>query len=43
MKRRFAIVIGAMKSGTTSLFRHLGTHPEVLPCRVKEPKFVSDE
>ncbi len=43
MKRRFAIVIGAMKSGTTSLFRHLGTHPEVLPCRVKEPKFFSDE
>lgn len=43
MKQRFAIIIGAMKSGTTSLFHHLSSHPEVLPCRVKEPKFFSDE
>ena len=43
MIQRFAIIIGAMKSGTTSLFRHLGSHPAVLPCRVKEPKFFSDD
>ncbi len=43
MIQRFAIIIGAMRSGTTSLFRHLGSHPAVLPCRVKEPKFFSDD
>lgn len=43
MKKRFALVIGAMKSGTTTLFRQLGSHPQVLPCRVKEPKFFTDD
>lgn len=33
------IIIGAMKSGTTSLFRHLGRHPGVLMCGIKEPNF----
>ncbi len=41
--RRFALIIGAMKSGTTSLFRHLTAHPAVCPCNVKEPDFFSDE
>lgn len=40
---KFALIIGAMKSGTTSLFEHLGRHPTVAPCTVKEPKFFSDE
>jgi len=33
------IIIGAMKSGTTSLFLHLGRHPGVFMCRIKEPNF----
>ena len=43
MKKRFALIIGAACSGTTTLFRHLGTHPQVLPCRVKEPRFFTDD
>jgi len=43
VKKRFALIIGALGSGTTSLFRHLGAHPQVIPCRVKEPKFFTDE
>ncbi len=39
---RFAIIIGAMKSGTTSLFEHLARHPEVCRCGEKEPGFFSD-
>ena len=36
------ILIGAMKSGTTSLFEYLKTHPEfVPPSRRKEPNFFS--
>nr|WP_157683881.1 sulfotransferase [Microlunatus soli] len=33
------IIIGAMKSGTTSLFRHLGRHPGVFMSSLKEPCF----
>lgn len=33
------IVIGAMKSGTTSLFRYLEPHPEVFMPRLKELDF----
>lgn len=36
---RFLIIIGAMKSGTTSLFEILGQHSEISPARVKEPDF----
>ena len=39
---RFGIVIGAMKSGTTTLFDVLGQHPEVSACREKEPDFFAD-
>lgn len=31
-----------MKSGTTSLFRYLGEHPEIAPCSVDEPNFFSE-
>ncbi|MDX1674678.1 MAG: sulfotransferase [Longimicrobiales bacterium] len=41
--RRFALIIGAMKSGTTSLFEYLAAHPGIAPCTVKEPNFFSDE
>lgn len=36
-----ALVIGAQKAGTTSLFAYLSQHPQVLPSRVKEPGFFS--
>jgi len=37
----FAFIIGAMKSGTTSLFEILSQHPEVCPSRVKEPDYFA--
>ncbi len=37
------LIIGAAKSGTTSLFRYLGQHPEVFASRVKEPGFFAFE
>ena len=42
----FAIIIGAMKSGTTSLFYYLAEHPEIAPIEGiegKEPHFFSYE
>jgi hypothetical protein len=38
----FALIIGAMKSGTTSLFEILTQHPEVAGARIKEPDFFSE-
>lgn len=35
----FLFIIGAMKSGTTSLFDILGQHPEICPAKNKEPGF----
>lgn len=35
------IIIGAMKSGTTSLYSYLAPHPEICPCRTKETEFFS--
>lgn len=35
----FALVIGAMKCGTTSLFEYLAQHPQIAPCSHKEPLF----
>ncbi len=40
---RFGLIVGAMKSGTTSLFKHLAAHPEVAPCRTKEPDYFSSD
>lgn len=37
------VIIGAMKAGTTSLFRWLGEHPETLLPRTKEPDFFGDD
>jgi predicted DCC family thiol-disulfide oxidoreductase YuxK len=38
----FAIIIGGMKCGTTSLFDLLAQHPEIAASRVKEPHFFSE-
>jgi len=32
-------IIGERKCGTSSLFRYLATHPQVIPGRLKEPNF----
>ena len=32
-------IIGERKCGTSSLYRYLLLHPEVLPCKLKEPNF----
>lgn len=40
---RFALIIGAMKSGTTSLYEYLCSHPEICRCRLKEPDFFTLE
>lgn len=37
----YVMIIGAMKSGTGSLFMYLKDHPEICPCRVKEPEYFS--
>jgi hypothetical protein len=34
-------IIGAMKSGTTSLHGYIDSHPQVFMCKPKEPKFFS--
>ena len=38
---RFCIILGAGKSGTTSLFNYLAEHPEMAPCHNKEPNFFT--
>lgn len=38
---RHVAIIGAMKSGSTSVFGWLSCHPNFLPCRYKEPHFFS--
>jgi hypothetical protein len=46
MKKRidnFALIIGAMKCGTTSLYYYLSEHPEIAPADNKEPHFFSYE
>jgi hypothetical protein len=35
------IVIGATRSGTTSLYENLTRHPSVVPCATKEPSFFN--
>lgn len=37
------ILIGAMKSGTSSVFDHLKAHPEICVPPVKEPEFFSEQ
>lgn len=42
MIQRFALLIGAMKAGTTALYRYLEQHPELAACPTKEPWFLGD-
>ncbi|MCK5115975.1 MAG: sulfotransferase [Candidatus Aegiribacteria sp.] len=37
----YVIIIGAMKSGTTSLYSYLAQHPGLCECRIKEPEYFS--
>jgi hypothetical protein len=37
------LVIGAARSGTTSLYRYLGSHPEIYMSPVKEPNFFAQD
>ncbi len=39
----FALIIGAMKSGTTTLFHYLAQHPEVVHTIPKEPNFFASD
>lgn len=39
---RFALLIGAMKAGTTALWWWLAQHPAIAPSRVKEPQFLCE-
>jgi hypothetical protein len=43
MMNNFALIIGAMKCGTTSLFSYLAQHPQISPCSKKEPNFFSND
>jgi hypothetical protein len=38
---RFALIIGAMKSGTTTLFNYLAQHPAIAAANQKEPAFFA--
>lgn len=37
------LIIGAMKAGTTSLYRYLSQHPQIYMSPVKEPRFFAPE
>lgn len=41
MISNFALIVGAMKCGTTSLFSYLAQHPQISACSIKEPCFFS--
>jgi hypothetical protein len=36
-------IIGAMKSGTTTLHEYLDSHPEIAMSRIKEPGYFVEE
>ncbi len=37
------LIIGERKCATSSLYRYLLAHPQVLPCKLKEPQFFSQK
>lgn len=43
MKKTNLFIIGAMKSGTTSLHNYLNAHPQIFMCEPKEPGFFVEE
>lgn len=42
MIKKFLLIIGSMKCGTTSLFYYLSEHPSICPCKIKEPNFFAN-
>lgn len=36
------IIIGCVKCGTSSLYRYLNDHPQILPCKTKEPGYFNN-
>lgn len=38
----YAIIIGSMKSGTSSFYNYLVQHPEICAAKTKEPEFFSE-
>src|SRR5580704_16187248 len=43
LRRPNLFIIGAMKSGTTTLHEYLDSHPQIAMSRVKEPGFFVEE
>lgn len=43
MIKDYVLIIGSMKSGTTSLFDHLSAHPKIAGAKPKEPGFFAFE
>ena len=41
MTRRYIVIIGTMKSGTTTLFDVLARHPAIAPASNKVPGFFA--
>lgn len=39
--KKLCVIIGAMKAGTTSLFTHLDSHPDICGCSLKESMFFA--
>src|SRR5690242_15477606 len=39
---QFFFIIGAMKAGTTSLYKHLAGHPDIYASPRKEPRIFRD-
>ena len=37
------LIIGAAKSGTTSLYHYLRQHPDIYMSPIKEPNYFTDE
>jgi hypothetical protein len=42
MNFEHAMIIGAMKSGTSSFYHYLIQHPQICPAKMKEPMFFTD-
>ena len=40
---QYFLIIGSMKSATTSLFEYLAEHPQICPASVKEPEYFSNQ
>jgi len=43
IKKPNLFIVGAAKSGTTSLYRYISKHPEIFFCNLKEPRYFSSK